>query len=89
MIMAKKKKIKLPEEIQKVVDKVKEKEAKEYHEIIKEAKQTLNKNRPWDVLCNEPILFFDPTLSYELTGYKPITNKQGLDFDPNWFTEDR
>ena len=89
MIMAKKKKIKLPEEIQKVVDKVKEKEEKEYHEIIKEAKQTLNKNRPWDVLCNEPILFFDPTLSYELTGYKPITNKQGLDFDPNWFTEVR
>jgi len=34
-----------------------------------------------------PITYFDPTLSYELTGYRPITDKEGLDFDPKAFTE--
>jgi len=28
-------------------------------------------------------------LSYELTGYKPINKYQGLDFNPNWFTQAR
>jgi len=32
------------------------------------------------------INYFDKTLSYELTGYKPITETQGLDFNPEWFT---
>ena len=32
---------------------------------------------------------FDPTLSYELTGYRPIDETHGLDFDPSWFTEVR
>lgn len=39
----------------------------------------------WDVRVGEQIEYFDPTLSYELTGYRPITDKQGLDFDPSWF----
>ena len=26
-------------------------------------------------------------MSYELTGYRPINGKDGLDFDPNWFRE--
>ena len=28
-------------------------------------------------------------MSYELTGYRPIDNTHGLDFDPKWFTEVR
>lgn len=42
----------------------------------------------WDVGINDPIEFFDPDLSYEITGYRPITETQGLDFNPDWFRED-
>lgn len=31
--------------------------------------------------------FFDPALSYEITKYRPITQTQGLEFDPEPFTE--
>lgn len=41
----------------------------------------------WDVKKDDPIEYFDSTLSYELTGYRPVNETQGLDFDPNWFTE--
>jgi len=41
----------------------------------------------WDVKIGDPITFFDPNLSYEITGYRPITDIKGLDFDPNLFTE--
>lgn len=41
----------------------------------------------WDVKIGDPIYFFDPELSYELTGYRPITKDKGLDFDPKVFTE--
>lgn len=34
-------------------------------------------------------LYFDARLSYELTGYRPITRTEGLDFRPEWFTEAR
>lgn len=36
----------------------------------------------WDVKAGDPIDYFDPSLSYELTGYRPITKDRGLDFDP-------
>jgi hypothetical protein len=42
----------------------------------------------WDVKKTDKIEYFDPTLSYELTGYRPINDTQGLDFDPKWFQED-
>lgn len=32
-------------------------------------------------------MYFDPELSYELTGYKPLTMTLGLDFDPEPFME--
>ena len=35
----------------------------------------------------EDVLYFDPELSYELTGYRPINETQGLDFDPTPFNE--
>lgn len=45
------------------------------------------KNAEWDVPIDEEIKYFDPELSYELTGYRPITMDQGLDFDPTPFRE--
>ena len=41
----------------------------------------------WDVKLEDPIEYFDPNLSYEITGYRPINATQGLDFDPDWFRE--
>lgn len=41
----------------------------------------------WDYVLEDEIKFFDPECSYELTGYKPITEEKGLDFNPEWFTE--
>lgn len=41
----------------------------------------------WDVTLNDEIHYFDPELSYELTGYRPITEDKGLDFDPEWFQQ--
>jgi len=41
----------------------------------------------WDVKIGDVIEFFDPTLSYEHTGYRPVTMDQGLDFSPLPFTE--
>lgn len=82
-------KTQLPEEIQKIVDDVKEKEQSEFKEIVQEAKQKLEAERKWDITINDVIDCFDPTLSYELTGYRPINDEEGLDFDPNWFLEAR
>lgn len=45
--------------------------------------------REWDVLKDEPIYYFDSNLSYELTGYRPINETEGLDFDPDWFIQAR
>lgn len=36
---------------------------------------------------DEQIEYFDPSLSYEFTGYKPIDEYNGLDFDPTPFSE--
>lgn len=48
----------------------------------------------WDVTHAEALIrvedgtfCFDPELSYETTGYRPITDKKGLDFDPTPFRE--
>jgi len=43
----------------------------------------------WDIPLQAPISFFDANLSYEVSGYRPITATQGLDFDPEWFLEAR
>ena len=37
----------------------------------------------WDVKIGDPIDYFDSNLSYELTGYRPINDTQGLDFNPD------
>ena len=43
----------------------------------------------WDVPKDQPIEYFDPQLSYELVGYRPIDATHSLDFNPTWFTEAR
>ena len=60
----------------------------EVNKLEAELKQAI-KEKEWDIPKEAPILFFDPELSYELTGYKPINKTKGLDFDPSWFTEAR
>lgn len=41
----------------------------------------------WDVKIGDRIRHFDPTLTYEVTKYRPITETQGLDFDKTPFIE--
>lgn len=41
----------------------------------------------WDVRLKDKIEYFDPKLSYEITKYIPINEKESLDFDPKPFTE--
>ena len=43
----------------------------------------------WDVKKEDPIEFFDARLSYEISGYRPISDTEGLDFDPKKFTQTR
>lgn len=43
----------------------------------------------WDVKKEDKITVFDPLLSYEASGYRPISETQGLDFDPEWFIQTR
>lgn len=80
-------KTQLPKEIQKLVDEVQQKEEQEIKQIIQEVKE--QHKGEWDVKKDDTIEFFDARLSYELTGYKPINKTQGLDFNPDWFTEAR
>lgn len=75
------KKIKLPDEIKEIIKEVEDK-VPEPSKEPESIKQTIS----WDVPKDQYIKFFDKRLSYELTGYRPITEDQSLDFDPNWFT---
>ena len=60
----------------------------EVEELEKELHNAIE-NKEWDVPKEAPIECFDPELSYELTGYKPINKTKGLDFNPDWFIEAR
>lgn len=84
------KKIKLPEEIQTLVDETKLKSTiqKKEEKIIEEVKEQKSSFK-WDVPLGTEIKYFDKDLSYELTGYIPINETSGLDFNPSWFTEAR
>lgn len=74
-------KVEVPEVVQELIDKVQESGAEIAEPIVD------NTEVKWDVPLGEPILYFDSTLSYELTHYRPITETQGLDFDPEWFQQ--
>lgn len=80
----------VPQEIKSIVDEVQEKQQQlqeEIHELQKP--EVEHKEGDWDVKIGDPIEFFDKRLSYEITGYRPITETEGLDFDPRWFTQAR
>lgn len=77
----------LPEEIQQLVLEVQNKKNEEIKKEIEVSKE--EKLNEWDIKFNEKIDFFDTNLSYELTGYRPVTKTKGLDFNPSWFTEAR
>ena len=77
----------LPEPIQKIVDDLKSEEEQEFKEIVEEVRAS--REQKWDVPKDQEIKFFDSRLSYEITGYIPLNEESGLDFDPSWFTEAR
>lgn len=80
----------VPQEIKSIIDEVQEKQQQlqeEIHELQKP--EVEHKEGDWDVKIGDPIEFFDKRLSYEITGYRPITETEGLDFDPRWFTQAR
>lgn len=68
-------------------DKSVDREVREFEEKLKSVQSPKRDSDDWDVKIGDPIKYFDPTLSYELTGYRPITKDRGLDFNPKDFTE--
>lgn len=80
--------------IQQIKEKIDE-EADQAFQQIRELESTVfndlsNKEYDqWDVRKDDEIPYFDSDLTYEITGYRPITETRGLDFDPSWFTETR
>lgn len=80
---------KLNKEIQQLVDEVKAKVVDDDVGTKTSVKKKRDVKIKWDIPIDQQIYFFDTRLSYELTGYRPINDKEGLDFDPDWFTEVR
>lgn len=88
------KKTKLPEEIESIVKEVQAKQQSDQNisNTIETKTQLIlpgDTKFQWDVTKDDKIDFFDKDLSYELSGYIPINQTSGLDFDPSWFTEVR
>ena len=87
----------LPKEIESLVNEVQEKQQQlqqktdELHQEYEKLNSKRQKNieESWDVKIVDEIKYFDKRLSYEITGYRPITETEGLDFDPEWFLEAR
>lgn len=59
----------------------------DYNPEPKESVKEVKNEDEWDVKIGDPIEYFDSDLSYELTGYRPITKDRGLDFDFHLFTK--
>ena len=72
------------DELKKKQQEITDNEESDYYESKTEVHT--KRSGLWDVLIDEPIHYFDPKLSYELTGYRPIDMENGLDFDPTPFT---
>lgn len=82
----------ISQEIKSIIEEVTEKQQELQQQIkeeLPEEPKIIKKEGEWDVKIGDPIPHFDKRLSYEVTGYKPITETEGLDFDPSWFTEAR
>lgn len=86
-----KKKVEVPETVQELIQRVEPEliEAIPYVGPIVEDEPVSTSNIVWDVTLDAKVEYFDPTLSYELTGYRPVDEERGLDFNPEWFTEVR
>lgn len=55
-------------------------------EVIKnDVIEIKHRSGEWDFTIDDEIEYFDPLCSYELTGYRPIDETHGLDFDPEPF----
>ena len=82
-----------PEPVKEVVKTKKEVQLDEIQaerelvESLKRKERVRTNKEEWDVKIGEEIDHFDPELSYELTGYRPISMTRGLDFDPLPFTQ--
>ena len=82
----------VPEEIQNIIQEVQQKQEElqqQMNEELPKEKEPEHKEGIWDVKLEDPVPYFDKRLSYELTGYRPITETEGLDFRPEWFTQAR
>lgn len=77
----------LPNPIQEIIQDLNIQEEQSIKKYIQEKKD--KRKGEWDIKVGDQIKFFDRNLSYEITGYRPIDDTHGLDFDPNWFTEVR
>ncbi len=78
--------------VKEILDREEQEDIQEARQIVKEIRESKNLNSDlthWDVKRGDKIEVFDPELSYEITGYRPISQTQGLDFDPEWFCEAR
>ena len=75
----------LPNPIQEIIQDLNIQEEQSIKKYIKEKKD--KRKGEWDIKVGDQIKFFDRNLSYEITGYKPIDDTHGLDFDPAPFCE--
>ena len=87
-VSKKTKTVKVEEPKEDIIEDTSEEAYKEEIKNIIQDQKKLHK-KEWDVDLSMEIEYFDPNLSYELSGYKPINNESGLDFDPNWFLDTR
>lgn len=62
-------------------------EESEYYTDLEVKEKDNDRKGLWDYTKEDEILFFDPDKSYEITGYRPINETEGLDFDPAPFME--
>lgn len=75
--------------IDDIVSDLKKDSKKKTLKNTKKPKVVKEKTIEWDVPIESEVSFFDASLSYELSGYRPITKELGLDFNPEWFLEAR
>lgn len=89
MARGRKPKQKVPEQVQQIIDSVDKEFVESLSHITESPKPRIQEQSEfdWNVKLGDPIEYFDPTLSYQLTGYRPIDETRGLDFNPSWFTE--
>lgn len=85
-----KSKVEVPESVNKLVESVSS-EVKQAVKVLgiqnNEPQNLSSGDIVWDVKIGDSIKYFDGTLSYELTHYRPIDEIRGLDFNPEWFQQ--